>query len=73
LAPTVLKVVLRSVPIRMKEVIAATAINAAINVYSIAVTPDSSLAKFERSLRNEISLVQQKQSCTGCHEILKKE
>lgn len=51
-----LNVVLRSVPIRMKEAIAATAINAAINAYSIAVTPDSSLTKFARGLRNEILL-----------------
>jgi hypothetical protein len=40
----------------VKAAIAATAINAAINAYSIAVTPDSSLAKFIRSLRNEILL-----------------
>ena len=57
LAATVLKVVLTSVPIRIKEAIAATAINAAINAYSIAVTPDSSLTKFMRSVRNEVSLV----------------
>jgi hypothetical protein len=37
LTPTVLNVLLRSVPITMKEAIAATAIDAAINVYSIAV------------------------------------
>jgi hypothetical protein len=56
-AAMVLKVVLRLVPTRVKAAIAATAINAAINAYSIAVTPDSSLTKFIRSLRNEVSLV----------------
>jgi hypothetical protein len=56
LALTVLNVVLISVPIRMKEATAATAINAAINVYSIAVTPDSSL----RTVRNEILLASTK-------------
>ncbi len=44
----------------VKEAIAATAINAAINEYSIAVTPDSSFAEFERSLRNEILLASTK-------------
>ncbi len=36
----VLKVVLRLVPTRVKAAIAATAINAAIKAYSIAVTPE---------------------------------
>jgi hypothetical protein len=40
----------------VKAAIAATAINAAINAYSIAVTPDSSLSKLVRSLRNGILL-----------------
>ena len=35
----VLNVVLRFVPTRVKAAIAATAINAAINAFSIAVTP----------------------------------
>ena len=52
----VLNVVLRLVPTRVKAAIAATAINAAINAYSIAVTPDSSLSKLVRSLRNGILL-----------------
>jgi hypothetical protein len=56
LAATVLKVLLRLVPTRVKAAIAATAINAAINAYSIAVTPDSSLTKFVRSLCNGILL-----------------
>ena len=43
LAAMVLNVVLRLVPTKVKAAIAATAINAAINAYSIAVTPDSSL------------------------------
>jgi hypothetical protein len=34
-----LKVVLRLVPTKLKAAIAATAINAAISAYSIAVTP----------------------------------
>jgi hypothetical protein len=36
---TKLKVLLRSVPTKVKAAIAATAINAAISAYSIAVTP----------------------------------
>ena len=52
----VLKVVLRLVPTSVKAAIAATAINAAINAYSIAVTPDWSFAEFVRSLRNGIFL-----------------
>ena len=36
----VLKVVLRLVPTRVNAAMAATAINAAISAYSIAVTPD---------------------------------
>ena len=39
LPPTELKVVLRRVPTNAKAAIAATAINAAINAYSTAVTP----------------------------------
>jgi hypothetical protein len=54
LAAVVLNVVLSLVPTRVKAAIAATAINAAINAYSTAVTPDLSLAKFARSLRNGI-------------------
>jgi hypothetical protein len=52
----VLKVVLRLVPTSVKAAIAATAINAAINAYSIAVTPDSCLTKFVRRLHNGILL-----------------
>jgi hypothetical protein len=65
----VLNKLFRLVPTRVKGAIAATAINAAINAYSIAVTPDSSLTKFVTSLRKEFSLVQQKQSGAGCREI----
>jgi hypothetical protein len=45
----------------VKAAIAATATNAAINAYSIAVTPDSSLTKFLRSVRNRILLGLEKQ------------
>jgi hypothetical protein len=46
------KVLLRLVPTRVKAAIAATAINAAINAYSIAVTPDWFLIRFGKSARN---------------------
>ena len=46
----VLKVVLRLVPTRLNAAIAATAINAAINPYSIAVTPDSSLMTLVKNI-----------------------
>ena len=39
-------------PTRVKAAIAATAINAAINAYSIAVTPNSCLIRFVKSVRN---------------------
>jgi hypothetical protein len=52
----VVKVLLRLVPTKVNAVIAATAINAAINAYSIAVTPDSSLTSFMISVRNRILL-----------------
>src|SRR5713226_6466516 len=48
----VVKVLLRLVPTKVNAAIAATAINAAINAYSIAVTPDSSLIRFAKSVRN---------------------
>jgi len=50
-----LNVLLRFVPTRVKAAIAATAINAAISAYSIAVTPDLSSRKFRRNLSNETS------------------
>ena len=56
LAAMVLKVVLRLVPTRVKAAIAATAINAAIKAYSIAVTPDSSRIRLERRVRKRILL-----------------
>jgi hypothetical protein len=56
LAAMVLNVVLSLVPTRVKEAIAATAINAAINAYSTAVTADLSLTKVARSRRNGIFL-----------------
>jgi hypothetical protein len=52
---TVEKVLLKFVPTRLKAAIAATAINAAINAYSMAVTPDSFLNRFIR-VRNRILL-----------------
>ena len=52
----VLKVVLSCVPTRVKAAIAATAINAAIKAYSIAVTPDSSRIRLERMVRKRILL-----------------
>jgi len=48
----VLNVVLRLVPTKVNAAMAATAINAAINAYSMAVTPDWSLVKFEKNVRN---------------------
>ena len=56
LAATVLNVLLRLVPTRVKAAIAATAINAAIRAYSMAVTPDSSRIRLERRLRKRILL-----------------
>jgi hypothetical protein len=50
------KVLLRLEPTKVNAAIAATAINAAIKAYSIAVTPDSSLNIFKRSVRNRILL-----------------
>jgi hypothetical protein len=61
-AAMLLKVVLRFVPIKEKEAIAATAINAAINAYSIAVTPDVSLTSFGKSVCNWAI------SCSACVE-----
>ena len=52
----VLNVVLRLVPTKVKAAIAATAINAAIKAYSMAVTPDSSRIKLERTVRKRILL-----------------
>jgi hypothetical protein len=51
LAAIVLKVVLGLVPTRVKAAIAATAINAAIKAYSMAVTPDSSRIRLQRMVR----------------------
>src|ERR1700730_4502485 len=48
----VLKVVLRLDPTKLKAAMAATAINAAITAYSIAVTPDSLLIKLEKNVSN---------------------
>jgi hypothetical protein len=45
-------VVLRLDPTELKAAIAATAINAAITAYSIAVTPDRLLIKLEKNVRN---------------------
>ena len=51
-----LKVVLSCWPTMLKAAIAATAINAAIKAYSIAVTPDSSRIRLERMVRKRILL-----------------
>ena len=56
LAAMVLNVVLRLVPTRVKAAIAATAINAAIKAYSMAVTPDSSRTRLESKVRKRILL-----------------
>jgi hypothetical protein len=48
--------VLILVPTRVKAPIAASEINAAINAYSITVTPDWPLTKCVRNLRNGIFL-----------------
>jgi hypothetical protein len=52
-----LKVLLRLVPTSVKAAIAATAINAAISAYSIAVTPRFSLIKARKGnlLRTVVS------------------
>jgi hypothetical protein len=47
-----LKVALRFEPTRLNAAIAATAINAAISAYSIAVTPDSSWSRLAKSEPN---------------------
>jgi hypothetical protein len=52
----VLNVVLRLVPTSWKAAIAATAINAAIKAYSMAVTPDSSRIRLARMVRKRILL-----------------
>jgi len=52
-----LNVVLRLVPIKLNAAIAATAISAAIRAYSIAVTPDWSLIRFEKNVRNSVFLL----------------
>ena len=54
-AATVEKVLLKLVPTTLNAAIAPTAINAAINAYSMAVTPDSFLIRFMR-VRNRILL-----------------
>ena len=55
-AATLLNVLLRLVPTRVKAAMAATAINAAIKAYSMAVTPDSSRIRLEISVRKRILL-----------------
>src|SRR3954447_647944 len=52
----VLKVALRFEPTRLNAAIAATAINAAISAYSIAVTPASFLSRMAKSEPNGILL-----------------
>jgi hypothetical protein len=47
-----LNVLLRLVPTKLNAEMAATAINAAISAYSIAVTPDWSSIRFEKNVRN---------------------
>jgi hypothetical protein len=62
-----LKVVLRLVPTTLKAAIAATAINAAIKPYSIAVTPASSFSRAVKSVRNRILLVFEMQEPINCN------
>jgi hypothetical protein len=57
-----LKVLLRLVPTAVKAAIATTAINAAISAYSIAVTPDTSLSRFEMKERIGVSRTSRKSS-----------
>ena len=54
---TVLNVLLRFVPTKLNAEMAATAISAAIRAYSIAVTPDWSLMRFEKNVRNDPTLL----------------
>lgn len=54
--------VLRLLPTEVKAAIAATAISAAINPYSIAVTPDSSLIRLVKRVRKRVLLGLRKQS-----------
>ena len=51
-----LKVLMRPVPTNCIAAIAATAINAAMSAYSMAVTPDPSLISFKKSARNRVIL-----------------
>ena len=53
---TLVKVLMRPVPTSCIAAIAATAINAAISAYSIAVTPDSSLSRLVNSVRKRVLL-----------------
>jgi hypothetical protein len=48
---------MRPVPTNCIAAIAATAINAAMSAYSMAVTPDPSLISFKKSARNRVILV----------------
>jgi hypothetical protein len=63
----VLKVELRLPPTVVKAPIAATAINAAIKPYSIAVTPASSFIRVVKSVRNRILLVFEMQEPINCN------
>src|SRR5215467_2479429 len=47
---------MRPVPTNCIAAIAATAINAAMSAYSMAVTPDPSLISFKKSARNPVIL-----------------
>src|SRR5215472_17937285 len=47
---------MRPVPTSCIAAIAATAINAAMSAYSMAVTPDPSLISFKKSSRNRVIL-----------------
>jgi hypothetical protein len=58
---TLLKVPVILVPRVVIAATAATAIKAAINPYSIAVTPDSSLIRFMKSVRKRFLLRFRKQ------------
>ena len=62
----VLKVVLRLVPTKVNAAMAATAINAAIRAYSIAVTPDLLLMRFENKARNVSNLLHVRNTRVNC-------
>jgi len=65
-----LKVLLRLVPTNVNAAMAATAINAAIRAYSIAVTPDLLLMRFENNARNVSNLLHVRNTRVNCRQRL---